>query len=151
MKEISYSVVLTKKYRKNAIYPDIYSGTIEVSGKCCRTQVLDAIFRQLNVDHPEDYHRRSLSVGDVVILNGRPYRCNGDGWSVFLWDKYPRKMKKAMAKISGFGLSEDYSVYSKDMSKQMFRYDVKGRRSKLTNKAIRNLANVYWDIYDLYL
>lgn len=40
------------------------------------TAVLDDIFRTFNIDHPADYKHRSLSVGDVIHLEGRGF------WSV---------------------------------------------------------------------
>lgn len=29
---------------------------------------LDAIWAEFNVDHPEDHHDRSMSIGDVIII-----------------------------------------------------------------------------------
>lgn len=44
-------------------------------------QLLEKAFRILNINHPEDYHERSLSVGDVVTIAGaRSYRCDWAGW-----------------------------------------------------------------------
>lgn len=40
-------------------------------------QLLEETFRALNINHPVDYHERSLSVGDVVTIAGaRSYRCD---------------------------------------------------------------------------
>jgi YodL-like len=44
-------------------------------------QLLEDAFRTLNINHPEDYQERSLSVGDVITIAGeRSYRCNWVGW-----------------------------------------------------------------------
>lgn len=43
--------------------------------------LLEQAFRVLNIDHPADYGERSLSVGDVVTIDGlRSYRCDWVGW-----------------------------------------------------------------------
>lgn len=43
--------------------------------------LLEQTFRTLNINHPSDYHERSLSVGDVVTIAGaRSYRCDWLGW-----------------------------------------------------------------------
>jgi len=44
-------------------------------------QLLERTFCALNINHPADYHERSLSVGDVVTIAGtRSYRCDWVGW-----------------------------------------------------------------------
>jgi len=43
--------------------------------------LLEEIFRIYNIDHPADYADRSLSVGDVVEINGRRYACQPTGWT----------------------------------------------------------------------
>ena len=43
--------------------------------------VLEEAFRILNVSHPSDYDQRSLSVGDVVTIDGdRSYICDCTNW-----------------------------------------------------------------------
>src|SRR5260370_38881790 len=40
------------------------------------SDVLEAVFHTLNMNHPGDYHHRSLSAGDVVTLDStRIYVC----------------------------------------------------------------------------
>lgn len=42
---------------------------------------LGEVFETLNIAHPEDYRRRSLSVGDVVVdPTGTPWVCQMAGW-----------------------------------------------------------------------
>lgn len=43
-------------------------------------EVLDYLFYVFNVEHPEDYRARSMSVSDVVEINQERYVCEGIGW-----------------------------------------------------------------------
>lgn len=38
------------------------------------------LFGQFNINHPADYRDRSMSVGDVVVLDGRAYACAVTGF-----------------------------------------------------------------------
>ena len=42
--------------------------------------VLERLFTQFNIDHPEDFRGHSLSVSDVVELDGVNYYCDSAGW-----------------------------------------------------------------------
>jgi hypothetical protein len=42
--------------------------------------LLEYMFRVLNIEHPVDYRERSLSVGDVVTIDGHAYVCDVLGW-----------------------------------------------------------------------
>jgi len=45
---------------------------------------LEDVFERLNMNHPADYQRRSLSVGDVVVApDGTAYVCKPCGWQSF--------------------------------------------------------------------
>lgn len=44
-------------------------------------EILEWVFTLLNIDHPADYKRRSLSTGDIVGLDGRYYACQPLGWA----------------------------------------------------------------------
>lgn len=58
-------------------YKEVYSGEIEgVSEKI----ILEELFEQFNLRHPEDFHGHSMSVSDVVVLNGTMYYCDSIGW-----------------------------------------------------------------------
>ena len=47
------------------------------------TETLEEVFQVLNVDRPEDYKERSLSVGDVVtIAESCSYVCDWTGWTL---------------------------------------------------------------------
>lgn len=60
-----------------------YTGTVIANDD---QHALNEIFRIFNIDHPEDYEARSLSVGDVVVLHTQdgPYEgafaCDPVGW-----------------------------------------------------------------------
>lgn len=41
---------------------------------------LDEIFTRFNINHPEGYRGHSLSVSDIVDLEGHLYYCDGMGW-----------------------------------------------------------------------
>lgn len=63
---------------KRSDYVHVWRGEIEsetVNG------ALEKIFELLNVNRPECYCGRSLSVSDVVVLDKKPYYCDSFGWS----------------------------------------------------------------------
>jgi hypothetical protein len=46
---------------------------------------LETVFRRFNIEHPDDYRGRSLSVSDIVLLAScRPYYCQTAGWARLL-------------------------------------------------------------------
>lgn len=61
-------------------YLKVYEGTIEVEDGASDEVVLDMLFEQFNVRHPEDYRGRSMSVSDVVYLDNVKYYCDSFGW-----------------------------------------------------------------------
>ena len=42
--------------------------------------ILEYVFQKFNIDHPQGYCGRSLSVGDVVKLEGKTYLCKSIGF-----------------------------------------------------------------------
>jgi len=42
--------------------------------------ILNKLFEKFNIDHPEDYKGHSLSVGDVVVLDGSAFTVEPFGW-----------------------------------------------------------------------
>ena len=52
-------------------YKHVYTGMLETGCESVAL-TLEALYKKFNLDHPEDYHGRSLSISDIVIL-----RCNG--------------------------------------------------------------------------
>ena len=60
-------------------YKEVYRGRIFSEE---RTDIiLDEIFYKLNVEHPEDYKARSLSVSDIVLFEDEYYFCENIGWT----------------------------------------------------------------------
>lgn len=58
-------------------YKKVYEG--EVDGEDI-SETLETLFELFNINHPKDYHGRSMSTSDVVILDGVKYYCDGCGW-----------------------------------------------------------------------
>ena len=59
-------------------YRHVYTGTVSSTGNI--PQILEKIYRILNMEHPDDYTGRSLSVSDIVELLDRYYYCDSFGW-----------------------------------------------------------------------
>lgn len=70
-------------------YKLTYSGYIDLEvdeiSRDSTLYILDKIFEQLNLYRPEDYKCHSLSVSDVVELNGVYYFCDSMGWKELDW------------------------------------------------------------------
>lgn len=85
-----------------AWYEKVYEGTIDAQDA---ESVLEILWVRLNVEQPEDYKARSLSVGDIVAVGKRMFICYSVGWQEFrenprthrckrVVKRLPRKMKK---------------------------------------------------------
>ncbi len=62
-----------------AEYDTVYTGHIEP--RATVEETLEAIFLMFNIDHPEDYRGRSLSVSDLVALEDTgTYFCDSVGF-----------------------------------------------------------------------
>lgn len=59
-------------------YESVYKGKIKMKGT--PEQLLELLFRKFNIDHPDGYAVRSMSVSDIVALDGNMYYCNPVGW-----------------------------------------------------------------------
>ena len=60
-------------------YKEVYSGNVppdEYGPKA----TLEELYREFNINHPADFKGHSLSVSDVVELDGRYYYCDNVGW-----------------------------------------------------------------------
>ena len=60
-------------------YKKVYEG--EVPEMFDLSMVLESIFEKFNLLHPSDFHGHSLSVSDVVVLDGVNYYCDSYGWA----------------------------------------------------------------------
>ena len=59
-------------------YKKVYEGEVQEEKNLLRT--LESIFEKFNLLHPSDFHGHSLSVSDVVVLDGANYYCDSYGW-----------------------------------------------------------------------
>lgn len=61
-------------------YRKVYEGTLpEVEDKS-DSEYLDDLFEMFNLKHPDDFHARSMSTSDVIILDKTIYYCDSFGW-----------------------------------------------------------------------
>jgi hypothetical protein len=69
-------------HQSNPEYKKVYEGQIETSDK--DIHVCEMLFAKFNVDHPEDYKERSMSLGDrITIIRGKKvtkYECAHFSW-----------------------------------------------------------------------
>lgn len=66
-----------EKQIKRGNYLAVYKG--EITSECINI-ALEKLFETFNMNHPIDYPSRSMSVGDVVKLDGDYYLCAPMGW-----------------------------------------------------------------------
>lgn len=80
-----YHRVYSGELIDSIVYGDKVSSCNENDNK-----VLEELFEMFNVNHPEDYKARSLSVSDVVAIVRknvtRYYYCNSMGWKL-IWSE----------------------------------------------------------------
>ena len=60
-------------------YKEVYSGTV-VPNEDGPKATLEDLYQKFNIDHPADFKGHSLSVSDVVELDGKFYYCDNVGW-----------------------------------------------------------------------
>lgn len=58
-------------------YKQTYEGEIDGDDTI---QILEKLFEIFNINHPKDFRGHSLSVSDIVILDGAKYYCDSMGW-----------------------------------------------------------------------
>lgn len=58
-------------------YEVVYSGVADGTNEYT---VLDDLFEKFNINHPSDFTGHSLSVSDIVELDGKNYYCDSVGW-----------------------------------------------------------------------
>lgn len=72
---------LFRRYNQNAKlswYNEVYSG--EVEEKVDTFATLEELFFIFNMKHPADFKGHSLSVSDVILLDGKYYYCDSFGY-----------------------------------------------------------------------
>lgn len=87
------------KYAKNngftlEDYRVVYQGKIDAPS---HEEALDRLFAQFNINRPEDFHGHSMSVSDIVQINGINYYCDSLGWTTLPKQKEVN-LAKAMQK-----------------------------------------------------
>ena len=66
----------------NLGYQNVYTGKLENDDVNTNIEIcLHKIFEIFNIRHPEDYKGRSLSVSDIVFIDGNYYYCDSFGWT----------------------------------------------------------------------
>ena len=59
-------------------YNLIYEGEVEVEDV---NKTLEDLFTKFNINRPADFKGHSLSVSDIVELDGKYYYCDNVGWT----------------------------------------------------------------------
>lgn len=92
MKNIKYQILLANKeqfhlnmmtfnesFNKNTLgnYILAYMGELDSADEDC---AIGELFEKFNICIPDDYKFRSLSSGDIVVVNGTMYYCKSIGW-----------------------------------------------------------------------
>ncbi len=76
---VNYDIAKGKVRWEN--YRKVYDGVIEVfiPGRS-NLAILERLFEKFNIDHPKDFRGHSLSVSDIVVIEGLAYYCDSIGW-----------------------------------------------------------------------
>ena len=61
-------------------YRLVWEDEIEKDEKDTNEEILDDLFFIFNQNHPKNYYGRSMSVSDVVVIDGIKYYCDSCGW-----------------------------------------------------------------------
>lgn len=117
---------LTRKFGKVDLndYFKVYEGEIDAVGTI---EALDNIFDMFNTDHPKDFKGHSLSVSDIVVLEGGlgTWYCDGFTWNYVsdtdireesMWDRLYRLMSYLEKRPNGAAVEleqKDYDFFTK--------------------------------------
>ena len=58
----------------NSIYQLAYEGNVTDN------ITIDDLYRKFNIDRPEDFIGRSMSISDVILFDGEYFYCDDFGW-----------------------------------------------------------------------
>lgn len=61
-------------------YEKTYEAELKDNAEWDKEIYLELLFRIFNVNRPEDFKGHSLSMSDIVILNGEKFYCDSLGW-----------------------------------------------------------------------
>ena len=59
-------------------YKVVYDSKIK--SKKTIDEILEDLFEIFNINHPDDFHGHSLSISDIVVIDGTTYFCDSIGW-----------------------------------------------------------------------
>lgn len=77
-----------------SVYDLVFNGDVDVGGVDASAD-LEEIFRIFNLQHPDDYVGRSMSVSDIVEYAGKHYFCDSIGFV-----EIPREVSRPSTLIS---------------------------------------------------
>ena len=83
IKDVENCAYAFKRYEwaKNVLdlndYEVVYEGELDYPEM---PNVLEELFKIFNVKRPKDFERRSMSISDVVEIDGKNYYCDFVGW-----------------------------------------------------------------------
>ena len=66
-----------EKYFSMDDYKLVYEGSIKSDSDI---NILNKLWDVFNLDHPHDFRGHSMSMSDVVQINGKRYYCDSRGW-----------------------------------------------------------------------
>lgn len=61
-------------------YEIVYEGEIDKHNLFSTYEVLEALFEKFNCNRPEDFKGHSMSVSDIVVLDGTKFYCDSFGF-----------------------------------------------------------------------
>ena len=136
-----YHFTNSEHLKKHGMYIDRENYDRVYRGRLQESETLDDIYKRFNVDHPQDFHGHSLSVGDIVAVkkNGtiRAYFVDSFGFTVvpdFTLSREERKTRRALT--DNIGLLAEKQLASDEMDNlgdKLFNYDHAPVYSGITN------------------
>ena len=136
-----YRFTNSEHLKKHGMYIDRENYDRVYRGRLQENETLDDIYKRFNVDHPQDFHGHSLSVGDIVAVkkNGtiRAYFVDSFGFTVvpdFTLSREERKARRALT--DNIGLLAEKQLASDemdDLGDKLFNYDHAPVYSGITN------------------
>ena len=60
-------------------YKNIYQGSLEADTDRIKA-ILDILFTKFNINPPQDFNGHSLSVSDIIEIDGKYWYCDFVGW-----------------------------------------------------------------------
>lgn len=67
-------------------YNEIYNAKYLITDEADDIEILETLFEIYNIRRPTDFKGHSLSVGDIIDLDGRLYVCCNCGWKEIKWE-----------------------------------------------------------------